>query len=447
MRVPEDLSDVGTGAANASSIVAIQDELLDMVLASAGIPEIIRVLATRLGNPVALGDPLFHLLASWPSTEHGDAHRREAVQRKGTPRNVLDDPVVGALFREVAETRRSVHFPSFPDHGMDLPRLMTPVLAGDEILGFLTVLEEHPFLPGLQTLLERAAKVVAVELLTRRVESETELHLMTDFLGDLLFGRIADRESLVRRAGFLGVDLFRSWNLLIVDADDLEGLTLAAKAPNPVVAIQLLFEVAARFVRSAAPRSIAIVQSDSIVILLPVHSRRGADATDPRTLAGRLQSEIARSFSQTVSIAVSGTCSTLEDFPIKYFEARRALDIASARKQVSAIVSLEDFGLYGLLFRRDDQEYLERFLQQTLGPLITHDANDGSHLVDTLRMYLEHGAALRATARRMKIHPNTLRARLARIEVITGLDLSSARTRTELWIAMEIATAIESAIP
>ncbi|MBX3071046.1 MAG: helix-turn-helix domain-containing protein [Thermomicrobiales bacterium] len=414
---------------------ALQNELIDLSLAQAPLAELVACLSARIGNPVALADPLFHLLASAPAAAHGDAHRRESVERRGTPRSVLDDPVAGAKFREVVETRHTVHFPAYPEHGMDLSRMMTPVLAGEEILGFITALEETRFEPDLAFLLEQAAKVIGLDLLQKRAAVETERHLVTDFLGDLLSGRIGDRDSLVRRAGYLGIDLFRSWTLLVIEADDLEWLTSATRAPNPVIAVHHLVDVVSRVARQSNRRAIVVVQGDSAVVLMPERSRE----RDPIAAASQLQSDIASFLgASTVSIAVSAPCATIDDFSVRYAEARRALDISHALKRTAAIVTLEEFGLYGLLFRRDDQDYLDRYIDRLLGPLSRPGNERETTLLQTLTAYLEEGGAFRATARRLDIHPNTLRGRLSRIEELTQLDLHDPRTRTELSIAVEL---------
>ena len=415
---------------------ALQNELIELSLANWGIEALIQHLAETLGNPVTLADPLFHLIASSPREEHGDRHRREAVHRGGTPRDVLDDPLVGAHFRLVRELGEPTLFPAFPDHGMDQRRMMAPVIAGGEILGYVTVLEEEPFDAVLSEHLAHAARILAFELLNRRIALETELHLMTDFLGDLLSGRFTDRDAVVRRAGFLGLDLFRAWAILIVKADDMAAMTQAAGAPNPVVALQRLYDVVRRRVRQEAPADIVAVQGEAIIVL---HASVPPVRTPPRVLATRLHDEVGQVFpSATISIAIGGLCQELEHFPSQYAEAHRALDVAHGLRRRGATVSLDEFGLYGLLFRREDDAQMQRFTRRLLDPLIEYDTRRRTALLDTLDCYLKEGAALRATARRLGVHLNTLRGRLFRIEQLTGVDLSDPAVRFELQLALEI---------
>ena len=64
----------------------LHNDLVDLVLGERGVAAMVDRLAAAVGNPVALADQLFHLLASSPSGEHGDRHRREAVAHGGTAR-------------------------------------------------------------------------------------------------------------------------------------------------------------------------------------------------------------------------------------------------------------------------------------------------------------------------------------------------------------------------
>lgn len=415
----------------------LQEDLINLTVEDRGLDALVDRLSVAVGNPVALSDQLFHLLACAPREEHGDRHRREAVAAGGTPRHVLDDPQAGAYFREVAAKRQPVLFPSLPAYGMDQRRLMAPIQAGGEIIGYVTVLEERPFGDELSGLLEQAAKVLALELMKRRVALETELHLMTDFLGDLLNSRSANRDAIVRRAGFLGVDLFREWVILLIEADDSAALSAAARASNPVSAHQRLFEVIRRRVRQHPPGGIVVVQGDSIVVLYPAS---GAHEDGPATLARDIRLDVTRMFpGASVSVAISGICHSLESFPVRFSEARRALDAVRGLRRRNQTVTLEELGLYGLLFRRDDPDELARYAERVLGPLIAYDARRGTHLLTTLDAYLANGGAFRETARQLGIHLNTLRGRLERICELCNADLKDARTRLDFQIALEIA--------
>jgi DNA-binding PucR family transcriptional regulator len=56
--------------------------------------------------------------------------------------------------------------------------------------------------------------------------------------------------------------------------------------------------------------------------------------------------------------------------------------------------------------------------------LVEHDAAHGTEFVGSLVAYLDHVRDVRAAARRLNVHPNTLRYRLKRATELSGLDLT-----------------------
>jgi purine catabolism regulator len=71
-----------------------------------------------------------------------------------------------------------------------------------------------------------------------------------------------------------------------------------------------------------------------------------------------------------------------------------------------------------------------------LAPLLRHDADRGSALVDTLRSWLEHDGSNEATARALGIHRHTVRARVATAGRLLDRDLTTFAARAELWAAL-----------
>lgn len=71
-----------------------------------------------------------------------------------------------------------------------------------------------------------------------------------------------------------------------------------------------------------------------------------------------------------------------------------------------------------------------------LNPLLRHDAERGTALVDTVRSWLEHDGSNEATARALGIHRHTVRARVAAAGRLLDRDLTTFAARAELWAAL-----------
>lgn len=91
---------------------------------------------------------------------------------------------------------------------------------------------------------------------------------------------------------------------------------------------------------------------------------------------------------------------------------------------------------HALLLALQDEEVLAAFRDSLLGPLEAYDAAHGTSLLETLGEFLASGGRWQDTARRLHIHVNTLRHRLARCEELTGRSLSSMDDRVDLYLAL-----------
>lgn len=416
----------------------IQNELLQVMLHGGGIAAVVERLSALVSNPVSVSDPMFHFIAGAPDAEHGDRHRRETMLRGGTAREVLDDPVAGAPFRRVAAEGRPVLFPPFPEHGMDQRRLMAPILAGNELLGYVTIGEESEPIEEFHTVvIQQAALVLAVELLQQRAVLEGEMRLRSDFLRDL-FNSTGAGTSM--RASMLGIDLFRPWDLLVAQPDNPQQWLSHVGNQTLLSARETLLEVARRATRRSAPGSVVVQHGDGIVVLRRTASQEDTTCAGARVLADALRDEARRSLRGvgTLSVAIGGRCTEPADFGKSFTRAIRALDVNRSLARADQTLSLDDLGFYALLHQQNNPEELLRFADQTLGPLVEYDARRNTLLLHTLDAYLDENGAFRRTAARLDVHLNTLRGRLERIREVCQVDLANAKVRLGLQFALEI---------
>lgn len=78
-------------------------------------------------------------------------------------------------------------------------------------------------------------------------------------------------------------------------------------------------------------------------------------------------------------------------------------------------------------------------VNRTIGVLLDHKrCSTGHQLLMTLKVWFESGQRPGDTSKRLAIHPHTLAYRLRQVETLTGRDLSTPSTRTELWLALRL---------
>lgn len=93
----------------------------------------------------------------------------------------------------------------------------------------------------------------------------------------------------------------------------------------------------------------------------------------------------------------------------------------------------------GALVEAFEGERARVLAEGELAPLRQSDATGGTRLLPTLRTWLREDGSHERTAAALGIHRHTLRARLATVERVLGVDLGSFAVRARLWLALEIA--------
>src|SRR5439155_20305829 len=124
-------------------------------------------------------------------------------------------------------------------------------------------------------------------------------------------------------------------------------------------------------------------------------------------------------------------------------EARYALQVCHTEARPEA--EFADLGTYQLLLSLQEPDALATFASSVLGPLDAYDEAHGGHLVQSLRAFLERNARWEAAATELYVHRHTLRYRMRKVEELTGRDLTSARDRMELFLALRARDLLASA--
>jgi purine catabolism regulator len=418
--------------------IEIHRRFTELVLDGKGVNEICRTLAELLESSVVIEDASFHLLAHAGSS--ADPHRKETILRQGTPARVLFDPQIQRMLREVEAKRAPVKVPPFPHVGMSRGRLIAPILAGGQVLGYISVLDHPPHNEELAFMaIEQAALVLALAVAKERELSEVEGRVRGEFLEDLLHGTYGDESAAQRRARHLGYPLQGSHIVMLVDIDDFRGFNRARQISED--AIQALKRDFLRrvtgVVRTSYARALVQGRSDQVVSLLPLGTEVGDHQIRVHALGVQIQQAIADwKPGFTVSVGFSGPAEAPAGVAGSLREVTSVMESLARFKRWSQVIAVPELGLTGLLAAVTDERLVD-YSRRHLGPLIKHDITRKGNLVATLRAYLETGEQQQA-AQRLRVHPNTLRYRLDRIREISAVDLEDPETRLNLAVALRV---------
>lgn len=239
------------------------------------------------------------------------------------------------------------------------------------------------------------------------VPPEVPFVSFTEWLAERLAavrGEAHDREETGRLLMLIGADL--------ASPEAIRGrLRAVGLAPDPLLAAAL-----ERIPHPADPPPGTLVGiADGITYLVA-----GTDEI-PAALAGAAPCGI-------------GAPGPLSRLPHSLAEARAALELA---RRTGGVIRAGDLATFPALLGRLTPDQLAPFREQIARPLAAYDARHGTRLIETLRTFLDTGGSVGTTARRLFLHPNTLRHRLTRIEAITSRNPLDFEDRVALAVAIQ----------
>jgi purine catabolism regulator len=146
-----------------------------------------------------------------------------------------------------------------------------------------------------------------------------------------------------------------------------------------------------------------------------------------------LADDLANEFG--VAVGVSDELAELGAVAVRGAHEQALRAVERAREQGASVVAFEEISRQGVLafLARTDARAVAR---ATLAPLADHDAANGTALVATVRIWLEHGGQFDRAAQALGVHRHTVRSRIGLAERLLGRDLSGFHARADLWAAL-----------
>jgi len=376
--------------------------------------------AQALDGAVAIEDLDRNILAY----SNLDGHEIDPIRRNGIlARRVPYSPKNEEQYREVYRTRGIVHLPS--DSGAsELGRCAVAIRAGRQILGTIWVIERGGSIsPVASKVLVEASHLAAIGLLQRQDTQDIDRQLRNEWLRSLLEGYASEGGPHVRDA------------VLDLQSSVLAAFMMRPGAEHQALTGQLATSVEQYFTVFRA--SVPLVSIGAVVYtLLPAagESRGPLRATQNCVVAAEAR------LGRDVLAAVSSP-------------ARRGTRLLELRREVDSIlrVLLTDestrrnvatsHDVHAALFLRRIAAEIpreDRVQYSGLRKLMAHDRRRGTAYRDTLFCYLVCMGDISTAAKRLNVHPNTVRYRVHQIREKFDLKLESPDDILVLWLSLRL---------
>ena len=399
-----------------------------LLLAGADVDRIAEQIALSLGLGVLITSVDGRQMADAMSEEmHAELRRSDLYDETGRFRN------------------ERVRTPVQTERGGQL--LTVPIVAaGNDLARLVALAPEHALVEDVRYALQRAASVLALLITQRQALNVVENKYRGDFLRDVLSGRSTNREHAEAYAVGLG------WRL------DMPCIVLAAQIdpqdPQEVPASTRVRRAWQSRFHTAWAQVVAIESdaypcadfSDEVVVLLSPPEGSDPDR-DPATTVAELQRVVERLVHRVsgdrgggrrpFSVGTSRLVTSFDELPAAYQQARRATEVGRRFSGGSSTSHFDDLGLHRLIGLIPDGDELTVFAEDILKEL----AEEGPHaeeLRTTLQVLLDHNLNVAEASRELRMHYNTMRYRITKLEKILGPFTTDANLRLNVAVALQV---------
>ena len=308
---------------------------------------------------------------------------------------------------------------------------VVPIRAGQETLGWLAIgpgggADSH----SRRTAIDHGTTVIALDLMRERAAAEADRRVRADLLDELLAARAGttDASRLARKAARLGLRIRgRVWAVVIAP-DDPEGARAVATDP-----------IAQRVSRTLAdaidvPGGQVVARGTTFVLLVPGEADLARVEQIARAAADAAQ---ARTGGYGFSAGIGSGAGGPGELRRLVSEAEQALALVQRGAVAARCRPTRVSESIGFSWRSPTTSAWARMSRSGSGiSSVTMSGDRGGSLIETLEAVVAEGWNLRAAARRLSLHTNTLHYRLGRVQDVSGRDLDDPTTRLALAVAL-----------
>lgn len=323
--------------------------------------------------------------------------------------------------------------------------LLRPVVAGGNDLARLVCFSPSAVISSADVhALERAATVAALLITRQQAVSVVESKYRGDFLRDVFGGRAGDNEYVLEHAA--GLDWSFRLPAVVVSAEiDDSGPTDGGTTGAVKREWQRRFFAAWRQVLQSHDNTVPTADfSAEVVTLLPVpetfeEGDDPAQAAVRRTLKSLVTSVAGDRGGgrRPFTVGVSRVVRKLDDLPVAYGQARRAVEVGRRVNGGGSTTHFDDLGIHRLMGLVPDPQELTAFARDVLGEL-ADDSAEALELRTTLRVLLDCNLNVAEASRIQFFHYNTMRYRINKMERMLGSFTTDSNLRLNVAVALEV---------
>lgn len=362
--------------------------------------------AAVVDAPVTIEDANSRVLAYSARQDRTDPARVSTIMGRRVPDDVLARFRSRGVFRELSRGRTTIFVPAQQDG--TLPRLIVPIRMGGELLGSMWAVVTGPVADERAAAFADTAPVVALHLLRRRATEDAERRRSAELVRSVLEGRGSVRLAAAE---------------LNLSDEPHRVVAIASQTPDPLGAEGMRLALWERISARVGRRPAVAELHDTLYAVVPDRDGEG----------GWPELRAALAEDRTPPLVAAGPAVRLADLTGSKALAEEMLALLRAGLVAGPVTSHEQAWPVLVLHRAAVAAAGAGATE--FGPLPALRAQDkgsGTSYVDTLYEWLRHPGDPRAASRALRIHPNTLRYRMAKLTELADVDLDDPDVRLAL---------------
>ena len=415
-------------------INSFNSQIRDVMLKRGGMEEFAELISQVIDCPVLISDQI---------------HKSYVVYSKDKKwKNILDHVVPATIdHTSIADqpnlTETSTGFDVID--GEKVLRYSLPIFFEEHLYGHIYIWDVNQCVDQSNLfVIQSATSLIALHIVSKLTVSQRENVHRTNFL-ELLLSKEPDAQAkAIRDAEYYGFDPF-AWHQCLVLRLNFQDRNRSALLLTRRIQESsfLLTGILSQIQRKASTPYVWASQSDSICFLLEFDQNQSPEMRSQQSRHFVYQLlEIARELKieEPCFIGIGQTYEGYDKLHNSLHEAQQAVRVLenSRLKQQQHYGFFEDMGVARLFGSSEIQEDLLNYSDQILEPFMAYDAEHDSKLLDTVRVYFEHGGNLRKISEVLFTHYNTIVYRINRIRDVLKIDLKDPETAFAIQLALRI---------
>jgi PucR family transcriptional regulator, purine catabolism regulatory protein len=397
----------------------IHEQLTELVLEGGDLHSLAATLARLLERSVTIESATFRVLAA---AQHGsvDEARTRSVNGGRTTAELAQRLLDEGIYNQLLQRKGPLHVAPHPDLGMQMERIVAPILVEREIYGYIWIIAgDRPLTDLDELVIVRGATVAALILFKEQAVQAAETALRGDFLEQLL-SEAGDPAALHEGARRLNYRLERPHQVLLVHGISPAGNEVRT-FPGDV----------GDWLRKKELETLLVWRNENLVLVLESEQEEAGEH-----LAQDLVHAISHP-ARRLLVGIGGLSPPGAGLGGSLSQASQAVEIGMALGYQEGVLAFSGLGLLNWLHHLPAGALEENTYFQKICSLAEQDARHQGKLLQSLEAYLDHGGALLEAARALYVHRNTLLHRLERLETLLEIDLRDPWQRLNLFAAVK----------